>query len=79
MPTLKNIPVGTSWYDPAVSKVCDTGAPRTGLGLYDHGIFRVEPLGIHGPPFPLSMQPSHGAGLAMMKHRLPTPAILVTS
>lgn len=46
------------------------------MGLYDWGISRIEPLAMHGPPFSLSVQPSHGVGLAMMQHCLHAPCPL---
>lgn len=76
MLTLKNVPVEDSWCDPVASEVSGTGAPTAGMSLYDCGISRVEALGMHGLPFSLSVQPSHGVGLAMMQHCLPTPCPL---
>lgn len=58
MPPLKSVPAGDSWCDQVASEVCS-------LDLHARGI----PASL----FLVSVQPSHGAGLAMMQHGLPTP------
>lgn len=49
----KSIPAGDRKWNQAASEVCSMDGPRAGLDLHAHGICDVEPLGMHGPSFPL--------------------------